>query len=421
MSSTSYPDHTYFLSLRNSSLPLPAFEMAKTKPRTCSSKSRDKDALHTTNGSLKPKPPKKPIEELLAEAATLLQHSQPDLALPLAEKALRRLEDRPTNPINSAPAICLLAEIQLELGDADTARENFTRAVHIDPFGAYIGADALLWLAQLCEEGGQKSIQFFGRANDVLRASIATLEDELKPTSEQCLELSGTKRKLSDSLCSMAEVYMTDLSLEADAEARCEALVTEALMVTPESPSALQTLASVRISQLKVEDAKAALGRSLELWEDLPPEDVMVPDFPTRISLARLLMEVEIEGRALGVLERLIGEDDQSVEAWYLGGWCQVLLVEKLDQVEVEKEEKRKGAREWLKNSLRLYELQNYEDERLRHHAVELVTALSKDLGVTEDGVEDLDWEDESDETEGSEDLEAADDDDDDDPDVGMT
>jgi tetratricopeptide (TPR) repeat protein len=379
--------------------------MAKMKPRTWPSQFRDKDVLHTTNGSLKPKQPKKPIPELLAEAATLLQQSQPDLALQLAEKAVRRLENQVTTSISPAAAICLLAEIQLELGDVDTARANFTRAVDVDPIGAYIGADALLWLAQLCEDGGQKSIELFERANDILRERISDLESKIKHTAELQVELLDLKRKLSDALCSMAEIYMTDLSLEADAEAKCESLATEALLITPDSPSALQTLASVRISQLKTADAQAALRRSLGVWENLPPDDVTVPDFPTRISLARLLMEVQMEVQAMEVLERLVSEDDQSVEAWYLGGWCQVLLAEKLVDDESGKLDKQKGAREWLKSCLRVYEVVEYEDERLRDHAMELVTALNTDLGVEGDEEE---WQDESTESEGEE-LEAAD------------
>lgn len=375
------------------------------KPRTRPSKFRDKDVLHTTNGSLKPKQPKKPIPELLAEAATFLEQSQPELALPLAEKAVRRLENQVTASMSPAAAICLLAEIQLELGDVDTARANFTRAVDVDPIGAYIGADALLWLAQLCEDGGQKSIELFERANDFLRERINDLESKIKHTAELQVELVDLKRKLSDALCSMAEIYMTDLSLEADAEAKCESLVTEALLIIPDSPSALQTLASVRISQLKTADAQAALRRSLGAWENLPPDNVTVPDFPTRISLARLLMEVQMEVQAMEVLERLVSEDDQSVEAWYLGGWCQVLLAEKLVDDESGKLDKQKGAREWLKSCLRVYEVVEYEDERLRDHAMELVTALNTDLGV--EGDED-EWQDESTESEGEE-LEAAD------------
>lgn len=381
--------------------------MAKTKPRSRPSESQNKDVLHTTNGNLKHKQPKKPTQDLLAEVATLLQQSQPELALPLAEKAIRRLENQSTTSINLAVGICLLAEIQLELGDVDTARTNYTRAVEIDPVGTYIGADALLWLAQLCEEGGQKSMHLFESANNVLRERINVLESEIKQTPEEQVELQDLKRKLSDALCSMAEIYMTDLSLEADAETKCESLVTEALLVSPDSPSALQTLASVRISQLKTADAQAALSRSLEVWETLPPDDVIVPDFPTRISLARLLMEVQMEARAMNVLERLVAEDDQSVEAWYLGGWCQVLLAEKLVDDDTGKRDKQNGAREWLKNCLKVYETLAYEDERLKDHAVELVAALNTDLGIEEDGDEE-EWHDESADSEGDE-VEATD------------
>jgi hypothetical protein len=199
---------------------------------------------------------------------------------------------------------------------------------------------------------------------------------------------------------------------EEDAESKCESLITEALLVGQDSPETLQTLASVRISQVRVEDAKAALSRSLELWQDLPPEDPRVPDFAARISLSRLLMEVEMEPSALNVLERLIEEDDSSVEAWYLGGWCLFLLGDKHKQSETEKMEEdssdviieRKvswsASRSWLKHSLQLYQLVEYEDERLRDHARELVDKLNEELGAEEEEEEEgseaeEEWEDE--------------------------
>ena len=206
---------------------------------------------------------------------------------------------------------------------------------------------------------------------------------------------------------------LTITSWEADAESRCEALITEALLVGPHVPEVLQTLASIRISQLRLDDARAALSRSLELWKDMPPEDPIIPDFATRISLARLLMEVSMELEALGVLERLILEDDQSVEAWYLGGWCLNLLAEKKEapkdveeeaESEVSPEEKRHASlvasREWLKQSLTLYDLIQYEDEPIKEHATELVQEMNKELGEDmeddEEGEEgEEDWEDE--------------------------
>lgn len=177
---------------------------------------------------------------------------------------------------------------------------------------------------------------------------------------------------------------------EEDAEARCEALITEALTLTPNAPEVLQTFASIRISQLKIEEAQEALKRSVGLWKDLAPEDPKVPDFAVRISLARLLMEVTLELEALEVLERLILEDDQSVEAWYLGGWCLYLLAEKQqapkDIAEDEAAESPRHAsliasREWLKQSLKLYSLLAYEDEPLQAHALELIQGMVAEIG----------------------------------------
>jgi tRNA (guanine10-N2)-methyltransferase len=150
-------------------------------------------------------------------------------------------------------------------------------------------------------------------------------------------------------------------------------------------------LASIRISQLREDDARAALSRSIDLWKELPPEDPNVPDFATRISLSRLLMEVSMLLEALEVLERLILEDDQSVEAWYLGGWCTYLLAEKGEaprdpEGETNEPESKRHAslvasREWLKQGLALYDLLEYEDVRLKEHALELVQEINKEIG----------------------------------------
>lgn len=210
---------------------------------------------------------------------------------------------------------------------------------------------------------------------------------------------------------------------EEDAENRCESLIMEALVVNPNAPEVLQTLASIRISQLRAEEARSALSRSMELWKDLPPEDPTVPEFAIRISLSRLLMEVSMELEALEVLERLILEDDQSVEAWYLGGWCLNLLADKQQapkeaEPEDEMPESKRHAslvasREWLKQSLALYETIQYEDERLEEHAVELLEGMYKELGEDieeeeEEGTEEGDWVDEI-EGESDEDDEMAD------------
>jgi len=354
--------------------------MAKTKP----SHKRKKDRRpKDTDSTAAP-------ELLLTDAAALLQTGEPAPALVKARKALAKLQPDPLQPTLAAlPALNLLGEISIELGDALIAREYFELAAELDPDGAIPeslggGAEKFMWLAQLSEDGGHDSVTWFEKGADALRRDISRLGSSAD-TQEK-------SNRLAAALCATAEVFMTDLSWEADAEARCEALVSEAVLVAPDDPPTLQTLASVRLSQDRREDAQKHLTHSLSIWRSLEPEDPAVPDFPTRISLTRLLMEAEMEDEALEVLERLVGEDDSSVEAWYLGGWCLRLLADKRSPDP--ENTLLKSCRTWLRSCRRLFDLQEYEDDRLRDHADEilheLIPVLGEDTGEDDDEEE---WE----------------------------
>lgn len=366
-----------------------------------------------------------PPATLLAEAAALLARSDAAAALTLATQALQRLqadikvdEAGDEGDVDEAsvlaclPALTLLGDVCVELGDAEAARRYFGQAADIDDAGDVPderggGADKFLWLAQLSEEGGADSVRWFEKGAAVLRAQIGELEGDAAAADL----VAGKKTKLANALCALAEVFMTDLSWEEDAEERCNEAVEEALRVAPANPETLQTMASVRISQCKVEEARGHLRKSMELWQDLQPGSPKIPDFAVRISLARLLMEAEMEHDAMEVLERLVLEDDTSVEAWYLGGWCSHLMATKpktangsSNSGSTKDVNLLKRAKKWLQECLVLYERVDYEDERLREHAMEIL----KTLGDTESSSENDaqsgtdGWEDESDDDEAN-------------------
>jgi tetratricopeptide (TPR) repeat protein len=396
--------------------------MGKTKANGHRSKPSTDAILHQPSAHVKSTGRKsKPIAVLLEEAASLLDEGQPDAALPLAQECMRRLQseqpppstlpnseytttllqltaqEKPTLP----QAVVLVAETYLALGETASASTHFEAAVRLDPVGQIISADPLCNLAQLCDEGGAKSIEYFERGCQVLRNEIEGLK-ALQPAEEDDEHVMLTDMKqaqLADVLCGMAEVYMTDLSWEADAEQKCENYVTEALAICPEAYSAgtLAALANVRISQERVDEAREALRRSLAVWEDIPAEleSESRPDFASRVSLSRLLMEVGMLDEAMGVIEGLLGEDDESVETSYLAGWCQVLMAEGEEEQGKAATLARDRARAYIATCLRLYQAQGYEDEKLRDHALELRHSLNKELGV-ENGEEE--WEDEEDE-----------------------
>lgn len=400
--------------------------MAKTKTKSKHSRNGSEAQLHGTNKPLVKSISQKSVATLLAEAATHLTQSQPELALPLATTAITRLGNDPSEQkeVSLPAALCLLAEIQLEIGDADSARSNYQKAVSLDPEKT-LGAEVWFSLAQLSVKGGQESINFYESGTQILRQKIQNSPDEFDDVEEWV-------PRLGDALCAMAEVYMTDLSWEEDAEQRCEALVTEAVALCPERPGVLQTLANVRISQERDEEARSILRTSMESWSGPlgkktvdgevvdAEDDGTLPEFATRISLVRLLMEVGMEREAVQVCERLVSEDDESVEAWYLNGWGQILLAEKTQEDE-EVLKLKKSARGSLATALRLYQQLEYEDDRLRDHALELVQGLGKEVGA-----EDEEWEDEEEDDEIGEDDEEVefngfDPDQDHDGDVNMT
>lgn len=395
--------------------------MAKSKPNDKAKKQARKEAKKMASSNESP-------EQLYAAALGFLEQQRPEEALQQAQKLYQVVQNRSIT--EALPALNLLGEISVELGAVDEARVYFEEAVKLDPLGTVggalaDGAEKFLWLAQLAEEGGKQSVMWFEKGAQALMNEIAALESgQAIDLDEEALLLLRVekKRKLANALCGIVEVYMTDLSWEDDAEARCENLITQAMAAEDEtSPEILQTLASVRLSQEKKEDAQAALKRSMSVWQDLDPEDSAIPDFATRISLARLLMEAELESNAMDVLERLVSEDDESVEAWYLGGWCQHLTAKKTEQGDVSPavakmtdaereanlEKIYRGSRRWLRTSLKLCKLLEYEDDRLKQHAEELVAGLDGILGPVKEGEEDVDdeWEDE---WEGIEDDENA-------------
>ncbi|KAK3941841.1 hypothetical protein QBC46DRAFT_381588 [Diplogelasinospora grovesii] len=351
------------------------------------------------------------VRELLATATAMLAAGDHDSASRIAKTAYEAIGE---GGRQAGAALTLLGQIQVEVGELDRARSFFLAAVAADQDGALPedmggGPEKFLWLAQLSEEGGADSVSWFERGAAALRSQIQSLSEQLGSLSltrvQQETAIAEKKRKLAETLCAVVEVYMTDLSWEEDAEQRCEALITEATMLAPDSAETWQTVANVRISQERTDEARVALKRSLELWVDLQPEDPAVPDFPTRVSLVRLLIEVGMEEQAIDVAERLIIEDDSSVEVWYLGGYSRYTLGERLKQ---------KGGDEWrdiwrsarkrLAQCLRIFEAEEYEDERLGDHAKELLSTIKNELGdAPGEGGDDEEWED-TDGEEGDED-----------------
>ncbi|KAG6890120.1 hypothetical protein C0992_003073 [Termitomyces sp. T32_za158] len=266
---------------------------------------------------------------------------------------------------------------------------------------------AHLYLAQLNDGDPRLALQHFQAAIDILSIQLKGKErasDESSKNDEA--ELRST---IVQAFIGQVEIWMDpsyDLCFEPDADKTCENLISQALQVDPNSPEALQTLASVRMSQERPDDAKECLEKAWAAWKDLDLDDPRLPSIPGRLALVRLFLELSLYTPALLVLQGVMSSDDQEVEAWYLEGWCFFLMSEQARETggtidDLTWQELAKDSRDCLETCRVLHTNQQHPDTPLLEHVGELVDKLEA-LGVAmspmdapddegDDGWEDVD------------------------------
>jgi Tfp pilus assembly protein PilF len=309
------------------------------------------------------------IKALLRQAKDASDELQFDQAQDLIVKALEQ-------DANYAPSYEILGEVFVEQDALPQARTAFQKAIELDAQGDDVqsGFGKYLWLAQLSEEGGMESLRYYKAGVKRLIAHIASLPEDQQPP---------LRARLASAYSAMAELFMTDLCMEADAEANCEKYVTNALLADESSSEALQTLASMRLSQQRVEEARTALRHSLSLWQDADGEPGILPAYASRIALVRLLLECDMTDESLDVLQQLSREDDESVDLWYLFGWTYFLAGELLQAKDPkgsteQRDEHWEDARHCLQKCEQLYKRLEWDDDGIREHASELLACIAE-------------------------------------------
>ncbi|KAI9023122.1 hypothetical protein DFJ74DRAFT_667898 [Hyaloraphidium curvatum] len=331
-------------------------------------------------------------EDLLAKAGELAAAMDFPLAVRFAKRAT---ETEPELP----QAWEVLGSLLAETGEVAKAREAFAKAAELDPEG---GAGAWLFLAQLST--GKEAVRCYEKGAELVKKD---LEAGLEPAEEE-----EARKALAGVYCGIAEIYMTDLCDEPDAESRCSDLIHLALSAHPSSPEPHQLHASLLLTQSRPADALAALERGIALW---PPD----AEYGFRLDAAKLLIELGETERAVGVLEALRDEDSEVAEAWYALGWAWYLKgrggVKPEDGEEGKGEEKElaeekrkerdrcwEEAREALLMVVKLHDrtdIPTDDEAAVRAHAGELLAELDAVLpprAPEEEGEEDeeMGWED---------------------------
>lgn len=274
-----------------------------------------------------------------------------------------------------------LGECHVSLGNQDEAKQYFQEALSLlEQTSAKDGAtlayhetrsNLYLYTGQLCME--HEALQAYKNGIQSLEACLSlAMDDETEKTLHQ---------KISGAYCTVAELYLTDLCYEDNAETECETYLEKALQIkdTDGEPlvDALQTMASLRLSQktrqqeavpfilraydkMKIgcealatlvgladdeeDGAVAATGMGDgESARELKEVDAAnnLPEFEFRCQTAKLLLECAAIIResassngsmsadshhdrclsaAISVLGSLLAQNDEVIEIWFLTG-----------------------------------------------------------------------------------------------------
>ncbi|KAI8867362.1 TPR-like protein [Ramicandelaber brevisporus] len=259
------------------------------------------------------------VEDKLQKASAALEGADLDTAYSLC---LAAAQARP----NSTKVLEATAVIEIDLGKYDEARERLNRCVSLDT--AEVRYSPHMYLGQLST--GLDAVAHFRRGVEIMQKVLNSPSATTSNEEDNAAEL---KRKIAEGMCSIADIYLTDCCFEPDAEQVCDQVLQQAISLDPSHASSYQLLASVRLSQQRPDEARQLLDQSINIWWNLDSNDhPNFPDYVTRISTAKLLLETAQLDRVLALLERLQKEDDQSVDLWYLFGWTYFIIGESIDE-----------------------------------------------------------------------------------------
>ncbi|XP_023222374.1 probable assembly chaperone of rpl4 [Centruroides sculpturatus] len=222
---------------------------------------------------------------------------------------------------NNLEALDSLAGLFIETRDFDQAHNLLLKIIELRPDGGY---GSYFTLAQISE--GEESLHYYKRGIQILERLLC---DEGQSTEVKNHE--SLRKDLTEAYCSIAEIYMTDLCDDDNAEEQCRFHINKSLECGPEFPEGHQCLASFLLILQKKEESKEAVTKSLSFWlpryraaregqtENSDDEPFLV-NYDFRINTCKILIELEMYDEASEILDGLIEENDSVLETWYLLG-----------------------------------------------------------------------------------------------------
>jgi len=225
------------------------------------------------------------------------------------EEAIVMLVNANNQYPNDTHFIDIYADISLQLGDIDKAKELLLKSIELDPNN---GASKFMNLGQIT--GGMESVQCYQKGIEIVNNEKNLFLSLNNQNTENYVEIRNFNNIIISGLCSIAEIYMTDECDAEKAEQECERILMEAINLDDKNYEVLQLIGSFKISQNKKDEAISFLLKSKDNWNQF--DEGPTPE--VKVNFVKLLLELEQFDASSQILEELIEENEHDSEFWYL-------------------------------------------------------------------------------------------------------
>lgn len=278
-----------------------------------------------------------PDTDVYGNTRALLQSSQPEEAFALLSALAQDHQE-------DVMFLQLFGEVLLENNNMEAAYDVLLKACGLDPEAAQ-GTEKFFYLGQII--GGADGVRYIETGIWKLAKQEKLVVDGVGETDPILVGLAPVYpstsqlrrylvRKLILGIFAQIEIWMTDLCMEPEAEEQCNSLIERALKWDENLPESWLLLASIRISQQRVEDAQKAIQQSWSLFqtykksleeplgESLNKESdafEMGIEFTELLqpllTLAKLAIEVELYEIAASICYSALDIHDNNLETYY--------------------------------------------------------------------------------------------------------
>ncbi|ODV98019.1 hypothetical protein PACTADRAFT_47840 [Pachysolen tannophilus NRRL Y-2460] len=273
------------------------------------------------------------LETLLLTSRALLSSHQPELAL-------ATLKPHADSYSLSVPFLQQYGETLLENSELEEAYDVLAQACEYDPQAA-VGVEKFLYLGQII--GGRDGLNFLNVGLNKL-----LLDLETNSVNDALAEKKSLIKKLNQGIFAEIEIWMTDLCMEEEAEQQCNDLINKSLEFDNENPEAWSTLASIRISQQRNDDAITAVNSAWELFlqkktalesasnnatggeEEEEASAEYFELIQALLTLAKYAIELEMFEISLQIVANVQDINEKCLESYYLEGFVNYLIAKRI-------------------------------------------------------------------------------------------